>query len=335
MGLGRKFRRIGIGILGVVVLGIGGCLGYAQLTYKRDFSATPLPAIKASTDPKVLEHGAYVTHAIAHCSACHGNGEFTRNKQLPPDPKDLRGGYVLHAGPFGTFYPVNLTPDPETGIGKLSDSELARVIRHGVAPAGTLDPLMSFAVGPMSDEDLTAVVSYLRSLPPVKSATPPDEWGLLAKVLAGKFDPRMTTAPAYVPPGEARPERGDYLANGPALCAGCHTPRDPMKGFGAVGPSFSGCVHADPDPTDPEMEICPPNLTPDPDTGILTNYTEETFVERIKKGPRVTKGSPMPWENFALMTDEDLKSLYRYFRTLPPAKHNSGPTRRKRGWKPT
>jgi cytochrome c553 len=334
LSLARKLRRIGLGIVGTIVLGIGGCVGYAELTHKRDFSATPMPAIKASVDPKIIEHGAYVANAVAHCSACHANGEFTREKKLPPDLKDLRGGYVLHAGPFGTFYPANLTSDPDTGIAKISDAELARVIRHGVAPNGRLDPLMSFAVGPMSDEDLTAVVSYLRSLPPVKSETPRDEWGLLAKLLAGKFEPRMAAAPKYVPPGEARADRGDYLANGPALCVGCHTPRDPMKGFAETAPKLSGCGKADPDPTDKEMEICAPNLTPDAETGILTNYTEDTFVERIKKGPRISKGSPMPWENFAMMTEDDLKSLYRYLQSLPPTKRVTGPTRRKRGWTP-
>jgi mono/diheme cytochrome c family protein len=334
--MGKK-KKIALGILGVLVVGIGGFVGYVNLTYKRDFSSTPTPAIKASTDPKVIADGAYVANAIAHCTACHGNGESTNKHELPPDPKDLRGGYVLKAGPFGTFYPSNLTSDPETGIAKLSDGELARVIRHGVSPRGGYYPLMAFAVGPMSDEDLTAVISYLRTLPPIRNQVSADEWGFLAKALSGRFNPRMTVAPKYVPAagaGEASKERGEYLANGPALCFACHTPVDQAAGFIEVGPRFSGANGPDPDALDPNMEVQPPNLTPDPETGALNSFTEDAFVDRFKKVGAISRGSDMPWDNFKQMTDDDLKSIFRYLKQVPPTKHATGPSRRKRGWKP-
>jgi mono/diheme cytochrome c family protein len=331
----KRLKRALIGIPLVLVAAIGGVVAYANLTYKHDFASTPKPDIKASTDPKVIEHGAYVTHAIAHCSACHGNASFVEKHTLGPDRNDLRGGYTMHAGPFGTFYAANLTPDPETGLGKLTDAELARVIRHGVSPEGRLDAMMAFAVGPMSDEDLTAIVSYLRSLPPVRNPVPSDEWGLVAKVLSGKFHPRIETIPKYAPPGDTPTvERGAYLANGPAVCSVCHTPRDPLKGFVPLGPLFSGGAMAEPDSTDPEYEIIAPNLTSDPATGVLVGFTEESFVDRVRKVGQTTKGSPMPWDNFKQMTDSDLKSIFLYLKTLPPAKNVVGPARRKKGWKP-
>ncbi len=163
----RRGGKIALGIVGSIVALGGGWVGCVELTYERNFDATPKPALEASKDPKVIENGAYVANAIAHCGACHGNPEFTQKGLLPPDPKDLRGGYVLEAGPFGTFYPPNLTPHPENGIAKMSDAELARVIRHGVSPNGKYYPLMAIGVGPMSDEDLVALMSYLRSLPPI------------------------------------------------------------------------------------------------------------------------------------------------------------------------
>lgn len=329
-----KLKKIALGVIGVLVAGFGGCVAYVNLTCDRDFSSTPLPTIKASMDAKLIADGAYVAHAVAHCSACHGNGELTNKHELPSDPKDLRGGYVMKAGPFGTFYPANLTSDPETGIAKLSDPELARVIRHGVGPKGKYDPLMSFAVGPMADEDLTALVSYLRSLPPIKNQVPADEWGFLAKALSGKFNPRMSTAPKYVPRGEVSKERGEYLANGPALCFGCHTPMDPMKGFAEVGARFSGAAEAEPDHVDESFELMAPNLTPDPETGVLASFTEESFIDRVRKVGAITRGTTMPWDNFKQMTDEDLKSIFQYLRSVPPAKRATGPTRRKRGWKP-
>jgi mono/diheme cytochrome c family protein len=316
---------------GMLVLLIAGFYAYVQATYKRDFSSTPLPAITAVKDPDVIKRGEYVAHSIAHCSACHGAGEWTNKHELPPDVSNLSGGYVLKAGPFGTYYPVNLTPDPETGIAKLSDAHLARAIRHGVASDGTLAPLMSFAVGPMDDEDLVAVISYLRSIKPVKNPVPKDEWGFVAKALAGKFNPRMAKAPAFVKEKEGEPsaERGEYIANGPGICIGCHSPYDFMDGFKMKGAPFSGAFEPEPDPTEDGMETMPPNITKG---GVLGNFEEEQFVDRFKKAGRAFKGSSMPWENFARMTDDDLKSIYLYLTTkVPPSDRNTGPTRRKAG----
>jgi hypothetical protein len=194
-----------------------------------------------------------------------------------------------------------------------------------------LDPLMTFAVGPMADEDLVAVVSYLRSIKPVKNAVPRDEWGFVAKMLAGKFNPSMTKAPAFVQEkaGEPSAERGEYIANGPGLCFGCHSPYDIVDGMKLKGEKFSGALQADPDPSEDGMEIVTPNITK---KGALASFDEQQFIDRFKKAGRAFKGSKMPWENFARMTDDDLKSIYRYLTTkVPPSERNVGPTRRKRG----
>jgi len=332
--MGRK-RKIALRVVGGLVVAVLGWVGYVQLTYARNFdTTTPRPALKASQDPKVIADGAYVVNAIAHCGSCHGNAEAAQNYELPADQKDMRGGWKIKAGPFGTFYPANLTPHNETGLGKMSDADLARVLRHGVSPEGRLDPLMMFAVGPIADEDLVAMMSYLRSLPPIDNRVPPDEWGFVAKALAGRFNPRMLVAPKYVPPGQgASKERGDYLANGPAACFSCHTPRNPKQGFEETGPRFSGAGAPDPDHFDPEYELMAPNLTPDPETGALTNFTEDQFVDRIKKVGAANRGSRMPWANFKQLTDDDVRSLYRYLQSVPPVKRATGPTRRKRGSK--
>lgn len=330
-----KFLRVGLGVLATTMFAAAGAFAYVNLTYERDFSAIPLPDIKASQDPAVIAQGAYVANAVAHCSACHGNPDSTNKHELPSDPKDLRGGYVLDAGPFGIFYPANLTSDPETGIGKLTDGQLARTIRHGVSHSGAYAPLMSFAVGPMSDEDLTAVVSYLRSLPPIKNVVPKDEWGFLAKALSSKFNPRMAKAKTYVPASD-KPSiaRGDYLANGPALCFWCHTPTDPTEGFAEIGTRFSGGAEPEPDALDKAYEVLPPNLTPDPETGVLVQYDEQGFINRIRNVGAISKGSSMPWDNFKQMTDADLKSIFAYLRSLPATKRFTGPGRRPAGWKP-
>lgn len=331
----KKVAKILGMALGAVVVLVLGWVVWVQATYERDFSNTPLPSITASKDPAVIAQGEYLVHAVAHCSACHGPADIVSKRQLSPDKLDLRGGFSLQAGPFGTFVPVNLTSHVETGMGSHTDGQLARAIRHGVGASGRLSAFMALAVGPMSDEDLTAIVSYLRTLPPIDNPTAPTEWGFVAKALSGQFSPRMSVAPPYVPAGAVSVERGKYLAHGPAICVGCHSHLDPMQGFQLVPPLFAGEFEAEPDPMEPGYEFVVPNLTPHPGTGIMAHWTEEQFVDRFKKNGRVYAGSKMPWENFAQMTEDDLRSIYRYLRTVEPVERNVGPSRRPVGWKPS
>jgi len=317
----------GLAILAVVLVASG--FIYIQSTWERDYSTVPLPPITATTDSAVIARGEYVVHALAHCSACHalaGNPEA--NFDTP-----LSGGYVWDIPLFGTFAAANITSDAETGIGRLSDGEIARAIRHNVGADGRFLPFMRFSVGPMSDEDLTAVVSWLRAQPAVSKAVPRDEWGILAKALASRLAPRTDAPPPHIAGGVVSVERGKYLAEGPAACALCHTPTDQMT-FATTGPVMSGNGVAEPDGEEAGFEFVSPNLTFDPTTGHIAAWTEDQFVARMRQG-RVYKGSKMPWENFTKMSEEDARSVYRYLRSLPPAVNNVGPPRRRAGEGPT
>jgi mono/diheme cytochrome c family protein len=297
---------------------------YVQVKYNVDFPSTPMPQITARTDAETIARGEYIVHAVAHCSTCHGPADLVK-QHLLDTKKPLVGGNRWEAGMFGTFIARNLTPDVETGIGKLTDGQIARTIRHGVDSRGKLSPFMRIGVGPMSDEDLTAVISYLRAQTPVEAKRPYYELGFIGKVVMLDFGPRMTPPPAHVPEGQVSVERGKYLAEGPAACVMCHTPRDALDGFAPAGPLFSGENEAAEDELHPGQEIIPPNLTPDPTTGHITSWTEEMFVARFRAG-RVVQGSIMPWDAYQRMTDSDLRSLYRFLRSLPPTKHHVGPT---------
>jgi mono/diheme cytochrome c family protein len=328
----RKVLKVAAIVVGALVGLLLLALVYFQLTYRKDYSAIPEPRITASKDPAVIAQGEYVVNALAHCQACHQQHDFAHERKMNPDLKDYGAGYEIHAGPFGTFRPANLSSHPEAGIGNVSDGKLARAIRHGVDRNGGMAPLMKLAVGNMSDEDLTAVVSYLRTLPPKGTVVAPDEWGIIAKVISSKFLPNQAPPLRHVPQGGVSVERGAYIANGPGFCYGCHTALD-MSTFELTGPRFSGEPTAEPDPFDPKMEIAAPNLTPDKETGWINTWTEEAFLARFK-APRLIKGSKMPWENFGRMTEDDLRSVYRYLRSLPPTKKVTGPSYRKLGWKP-
>jgi hypothetical protein len=76
---------------------------------------------------------------------------------------------------------------------------------------------------------------------------------------------------------------------------------------------------------DPTRVIVTPNLTPDPETGRITSWTEEQFLARFRAGA-VIKGTHMPWAAFGRMSDDDVRAIYRYLRTLPPVENETGPS---------
>jgi len=324
----RTLLKVVGALVALVVLGGLALVLYIQFTYDRDFSDTPLPSIHASTDSAVLARGEYLVTAVAHCSGCHaltGTGS-----EATMDPRGaLAGGFVFDIPVFGKFVPANLTPDSATGIGAMSDGQLARAIRNSVGRHGQFLPFMSFSVGNMSDEDLTAVISWLRSRPPVTQQAPTGAWGPAAKALSLVLRPRDLPQIAGVPPEVVGPARGEYLATGPAACVGCHTPANAMT-FAMEGAPFSGNAVPSPDETDPEWEFVTPNLTPDAATGHITTWTEDQFLARFRQG-RVYEGSIMPWENFALLTEGDIRSVYQYLASLAPVANAVGPTRRRAG----
>lgn len=319
-------------LLGLLVVAIGASVAFILVTWHTDYSSHAKPALVASTEPEVIARGEYLVNAIAHCSTCHGPGEQMETHAFSV-PNSMEGGNTWRIGPLGTLVAPNLTSDPATGIGALSDGELARAIRHGVDRRGDLALFMLLATGPLADEDLVAVMSYLRSLPPVSRATPRDELGLLGKWLVKKLAPKSPTAPAFVKESDTPSlERGRYLALGPAACVGCHSHFD-LSTLTMQGDPLAGEPHADPDPTNPAMEIASPNLTPDPTTGHIATWTQEQFVKRLRGG-RALRGSKMPWEAYARMTESDAASLWLYLRSLPSVERLVGPTVREKGWKP-
>jgi mono/diheme cytochrome c family protein len=323
----RAAKWAGVALVGVVLV-VAGLVGFVQVTWSVDHPDTPFPDVRASSDPEVIARGEYLVHAVSHCSACHTPYENVEARILDTSAP-LIGGYVIEAGPFGTFPVANITPDA-TGIGGMSDGELARVIRHGIDRDGKLAPMMRFAVGSMSDEDLAAVISWLRAQEPVAAERAPTKYGILAKALSRRFTPNPGDTPPFVPEGGISVERGRYLAAGPAFCSGCHSPLDPMAGFAPAGPPFSGAAAPDPDPKNKGWEIMAPNLTPHAGTGRITGWTEDQFVARFRAG-RSIHSSPMPWEGYRLMTEDDLRSVYRFLMSLDPVEHDTGPSYRQKG----
>ena len=334
MSIFSKLLKGAGGLLGLTVAGLGGYAAYASATFESRlfFPDTPYPAIKASTDPEVIERGRYLARGPAHCSQCHSSPDREHPERIKDTTLPLSGGLLFDMGPVGRGQSANLTSDPVTGIGKLTDQDIARTIRTGVRSTGELSVMMVFVAKP-SDEDLTAIVSYLRSLEPTSNEIPKAEWGLLGKMLFPMlpFRPAAGVAPKGVPASaEASVERGEYLAESIALCTTCHTAMNPMTAA-FEGPKAGGSYAEPSHGADSDMEFVAPNLTSDP-TGITGKLTEDQFVARIQGG-RAYPSSIMPWENFGLATEADLRSIYRYLHSLPPIQNDTGPSYRKIGWK--
>ncbi len=311
----RLFSILKWGGIGLVVL-IALFVAAVFALQNRSFDA-PYPNIAASTDSAVIARGKHLVYGPAHCNYCH-IAPSDVPKVLKGEFVELKGGYEFKL-PLGVIRSKNITPDNETGIGLRTDAELARILRYGTYPDGkAVFDFMPFHN--MSDEDLTAVISFLRSQAPVRNEVVNREMNFAGKaVMAFLIEP---VHPVAEPPKETTIDStstyGKYLANSVANCRGCHTNRDLMTGA-FVGPEYAGGF-AMPSEEDPNIIITSPNISPDPETGHMATWSEEVFIHRFRQGPKVA-GSPMPWGAFKNMTDLELKAIYRFLQSVEPV-HN-------------
>jgi mono/diheme cytochrome c family protein len=255
-------------------------------------------------EPSRLERGKYLMEGVVACGNCHiprdDKGQLQRDK-------GLSGGFLLDIAQFKAF-PANITPDPETGIGKWTDAQLARAIRTGVRPDKSLigPPMPIEFYRGMADDDLAAIIAYLRAQPPVKNVVPRSTY-------------RIPLPPSYGPPvGKVKaPPARDKLTYGRYLvtighCMECHTPRD-EKGqlvrahLGAGGQVIEG----------PWGKTVSRNLTP---TG-LRDWTDAQIAKAIREG--VDRNGqhyrpPMAYEFYNHINDADIGAIIGYLRTLKP-----------------
>jgi cytochrome c553 len=295
----RRVKQIFLGLLAVVALAVTVVGIYVALKVSA-FNASmdkvydiPLPTVTRSTDPAVLARGKHLTEAIAPCSNgdCHG--------------KDMSGGKTIEIGPIGRVTAPNITSG---GLGAAySDAELARLIQHGVKKDGRTVRLMPMQeVTWLSDADVAAMVSYLRTVPAVDKPNGPTEVGVLGKVLDQRNEFPMDVARRIdhtkrevAPDPTPTADYGKYLAR---LCSGCH------------GEQLSGGKIPGAPPSIP----IPPNLTPH-ETG-LKDWTYEDFDKLLTTGVRKSgkQLNPfMPYESYGKMEEVEKKALFAYLKSAP------------------
>jgi mono/diheme cytochrome c family protein len=321
----KWLKWIGLAAAGLVGLALLAALGFtlAAIPLSKKQWDYPLPATRASTDAAVIARGRYLVYATAHCSDCHAP-DAARERMFRGEEVPLTGG-TGEVTFLGDWTAPNLTSDTVTGIGNVSDGQLARLIRHGINRENRIALPFKDAYADMAEEDLVAIISYLRTLPPAPGIGPEKKVNILGKLtLAWFLEPY---APEKPPRARFEPEAtaayGDYLANTVGRCESCHTPRNLKTGEFLGAPLSGGMPFKS--RLRPSMMFVTPNLTPDPATGHITSWSEEMFVNRMKAGAAFAD-SPMPWGSYRRMTDTDLRALYRYLRSLKPVRHEVGPT---------
>ncbi len=251
-----------------------------------------------------VERGRYLATSIMACGTCH-TPRGPDNSPLAG--MELAGGYRINA-PVFVAYAQNITQDAETGIGKWTDAQIVTAIREGRRPDGSIigAPMSIGMYRGLSDNDVNALVAYLRTVKAVRNIAPKSEY-------------KMPLPKSYGPPvgriaDVARDDKvayGRYLAGPAGHCIECHSPRGPKgpdieNNLGAGGALLMN-------PAGPSVST---NITP---TG-LAKYSDAEIRQIITTGVR-PDGSrlklPMAIPYYAKITPADLDALVAYLRALP------------------
>jgi mono/diheme cytochrome c family protein len=298
--MGKVLKWIGIiigGLIGMIILAV--VVLYALGRAKFSQNANVGQPVAASTSAEAVARGDYLVHSVMGCEDCHGAG-FRGNMFFDP-------ALAPDGPPFGTLYAPNLTTGTG-GIGSISDAEFERAIRHGIGYDGrTLFIMPANEYTHLADDDLGALLAYIRSVPPADNQTKPRDFSFMAYVMAGagqlgptpyeRIDQQAAHAASM--PASTSAEYGEYLSH-IAACRDCH------------GPELGGAV-------EPGSGEATPNITA---TGDVGGWTAEQFLTALHTGATPDGhqlSDNMPWKLYGTMTDSDLTAIYNYLQTLSAA----------------
>jgi len=282
---------IGLLVLAFVVLYIAGSVKWNKLHGQYD---VPVETITIPTDQASIARGEHIA-TIRMCRECHTETLSGQSDRAP--------GLITLSIP-------NLTSGAG-GVGaNNTDADWVRAIRHGVGYDGRGLVLMPSKIWYyLSDEDLGALIAYLKNLPPVNNEMPAADLEPLGRVMLvlGQLPPEIVPNVISIDHNGPRPvapepgitvDYGKYLAS---TCTLCH------------GSDLNGQTISEGGP----QKYLAPNLTPG---GELHSWSETQFMETLRTG--VTPSGHqiidvMPWKYFGQMTDDELKAVWMYLQSLP------------------
>jgi cytochrome c553 len=291
----KLIKRTLLGLIALVVLLVAVVYGVSESRLRKTYAVAGATHLQVTKDPAQVARGRHLVTAVAKCMDCH--------------EQDMGGKTFIDAGPLGTIYASNLTAGQGGVLAVYTDAQLEAAIRHGVRPNGRgLFIMPSDEYQNLGDDDVSAIIAYLRTLSPVDRRHGTSHLGPLGRALytAGKLPlvpaeriDHARTGTRTAPPVAATREYGQYLVS-VGGCRGCHGPN--LVG----GPS--------PEPGAPPAA----NITP---AGPIGQWTEAQFFTAIRTGTR-PDGTKilefMPWKSMSRHTDDELRAIWLYLQTVPP-----------------
>lgn len=302
-----KYLGIGLGVIILIALVAGFTINLRGIpSYEVN-----IPQYQLKSSPESIARGKKLTLTL--CAGCHRD----------PSTGQLTGTQMKDApAEFGTIYSQNITQDKEYGIGDWTPAELMYLLRTGIKKDGQYAPPYMAKLPLMADDDINAIISFLKSDDPmvaaVNKADKPSEVGFLTKLLCN-----VAWKPFPLPESRIElPDTTDQVALGKYLahnldCFSCHSADFKTNDF--LDPTKSAGYFGGGNPTlNYEGEIIPTaNLTPH--ASGIGNWTEEQFILAVKSG--IKTGEPKlryPMAPYALLTDYEVSSIFAYLKTIPP-----------------
>lgn len=271
-----------------------GAMGFQALYFPK---APAVPDLKVAGTAEQIARGEYLANIT--CIGCHSGVDASGN---PSSQMPLSGGWNIGEaegfGFVGSMVAENLTPGGK--LANYTDGEIFRAMRHGIDKDGHFLGFMPLvAIGELSDEDLKALIAFLRTQPAVTNdKSTGDRLNVVGLVFFGAgLLPKATPRPETIiaPPQGISAAYGEYVSI-VGDCRGCH------------GKDMRGV---------PAGQFRPAYPNPRPLVSILT---VEQFREMMRTGIK-PDGKPfpdtMPWQNASHMSDDDLAALYTYLITNP------------------
>lgn len=257
-------------------------------------------ATQENPDPDLVARGSYLARA-ADCMPCHTSAR----------DKTYAGGLRMNT-PFGVMYSPNITPDRETGIGAWTFDEFKKALHSGIRADGRfLYPTMPFdAFTKISEDDLKALWSYIRSLPPIKQQNRENELTFPFSIRYGMLVWRTLFFRAQWfepdPAKSAQWNRGAYLVEALAHCGDCHTPRNFM-GATIASERFKGAKID---------QWYAPDITPEA-LAKTNRWDKSQLIAFLKKGAanNSTVLGPMQevvHDSLSFLTSDDLDAMATY-----------------------
>ena len=278
------------GLLGLLVLAAAALyfLGSARRNKKFD---VPVETVAVPADAQAVERGRHIANVFL-CTRCH---------------TDNLGGELFYDIPGMLSIPTPNLTSGAGGVGAFySDQDWVRAIRHGVGYDGrALFIMESEAFYYLSNEDLGALIAFLKSVPPVDNTFPERKIALPGRLMmgAGMLPPLPANQIDHSAPRPTPPAPGMTIAYGEYLshtCTECH------------GANLNGAPFGP-----PGQEVPTPNLTPGGEPG---SWSEEDFFKTMRTGitpnGRQLNGD-MPWMYFGQMTHDELSAVWMYLQSRP------------------